>query len=59
MKLERDDDTTVYSDQEIAQEVMHFYKNLVGKSSSSLKGLDIVALRKGMQISAEQSRELI
>lgn len=57
--LAREDGSAACSDQEITEEVIYFYKKLMGQSIVNLKGLDIVALRKGRQITAEQSRDLL
>lgn len=57
-KLVRENGETNTS-QELEEEILEFYKNLLRQAATSLRSLYIILLRKRKQISAAQCRELI
>lgn len=54
LKLGRADGTEVIFPIEIEEEVLQFYKKLVGCKTATQHGLDLIALRSGKQLSTEQ-----
>jgi hypothetical protein len=49
----------VTTHEDIEQEVLHLYGNLMGKAETNLIGIDIVAMRDGPQITNDQSEFLV
>lgn len=58
-KLETEHGSVVTCFVDIESEVHQFYGNLVGTSTQTLQGIDIVAMRSGPQLSTENQRDLI
>lgn len=58
-RLQREDGTIANTLKEIEGEVLNFHKNIVDMVSKELKGIDIVAMRDGKQITTEQGRKLV
>jgi hypothetical protein len=52
--LSKDDGTTIQKQEDIAQEVCAFYRQLMGTSASCLRKIDITAMREGPQLSMDQ-----
>jgi hypothetical protein len=52
--ISRDDGTTIQKQEDIAQEVCAFYRQLMGTSASCLRKIDITAMREGPQLSMDQ-----
>lgn len=59
LKIRKQDGTTVQSQQEIANEVLDFYGNLMGSDEGKLNQIDIVAMRMGKQLTLEQRESLV
>jgi hypothetical protein len=57
--ISRDDGTTIQKQEDIAQEVCAFYRQLMGTSASCLRKIDITAMREGPQLSMDQRDQLI
>lgn len=55
----KDDDSSVTLQEDLENEVIQFYSKLLGQSSGHWRGLDIVALRNGKQLSRDQCQHLI
>jgi hypothetical protein len=55
----REDGTMVTTHEDIEQEVLHLYGNLMGKAETNLIGIDIVAMRDGPQITNDQREFLV
>ncbi|XP_058754058.1 uncharacterized protein LOC131627231 [Vicia villosa] len=56
---ETDDGRNIQNQKEIEQEIVKYYENLVGTAQRELLIIDIVALRKGPQLTVEQRNFLI
>ncbi|KAK2357064.1 hypothetical protein QL285_094373 [Trifolium repens] len=54
----KEDGTLLTNHEDIEQEVLQLYGNLMGKADDNLRGIDIVAMRTGPQIPSDQ-RELL
>jgi hypothetical protein len=54
----KEDGTLLTNHEDIEQEVLQLYGNLMGRADDNLRGIDIVAMRTGPQISSDQ-RELL
>ncbi|WJX68825.1 hypothetical protein P8452_53158 [Trifolium repens] len=54
----REDGTVITTHQDIEQEVLNLYGNLMGTADTHLMGIDIVAMRVGPQVTSEQ-RDLL
>ncbi|XP_045791547.1 uncharacterized protein LOC123886260 [Trifolium pratense] len=57
--LYREDGTMVTTHEDIEQEVLSLYGNLMGKADTNLEGIDIVAMRDGPQITNDQKELLL
>ncbi|KAK2434278.1 hypothetical protein QL285_019443 [Trifolium repens] len=57
--IQRGDGTILTDQKDIAQEVIHFYGQLMGHESDSLQHVDIEALRNGSQLTLSQREELV
>jgi hypothetical protein len=57
--IQRGDGTILTDQKDIAQEVIHFYVQLMGHESDSLQHVDIEALRNGSQLTLSQREELV
>jgi hypothetical protein len=57
--LFKDDGTSIQSQDDIAQEVCDFYRQLMGTRIPSLRKIDITAMREGPQLSMAQRDALI
>jgi hypothetical protein len=55
----KEDGTMVTTHEEIEQEVLGLYGNLMGKADTNLEGIDIVAMREGPQLTNDQRMMLI
>lgn len=53
------DGTIINIQQDIANEVLILYGNLMGRANENLKGIDIVAMREGPQLNCDQRKMLI
>lgn len=51
-----DDGTLLSNQKDIENEISEFYGNLMGKANENLVGIDIVSMREGSQLSADQRR---
>ncbi|XP_058765506.1 uncharacterized protein LOC131638998 [Vicia villosa] len=56
--LQTGSDDIVTDQQSIKEEVIQFYKNLVGTPASDLTGIDIEAMRRGPQLNRDQMEQL-
>lgn len=52
--LKSGDGTMLNTQQEIKEEVLLFYRNLIGTASRNLNGIDIAAMRSGKQVNTQQ-----
>ncbi|XP_050918711.1 uncharacterized protein LOC127136160 [Lathyrus oleraceus] len=57
--LKNKDGNILYLQEEIDQEIVNYYQNLVGTANMNLNSIDIIALRKGPQLSIEKRNALI
>ncbi|KAK2401903.1 hypothetical protein QL285_051464 [Trifolium repens] len=55
----KEDGTMVTTHEEIEQEVLGLYGNLMGKADTNMKGIDIVAMRDGPQLTSDQRMMLV
>lgn len=51
--------STISNQKEIEEEVVRLYGNLIGMPSTNLRGIDIVALGKGKNLTLEQRDSII
>ncbi|CAL0333248.1 unnamed protein product [Lupinus luteus] len=58
IKLTTSEGNTVYTQEEIKNEVMTFYKNLIGTNSNIRTGVNLIALRKGKCLNRNMSNSL-
>lgn len=54
--MEKEDGSIIIKQEEVCNEVLQFYGKLVGTDATDLKGINIVAMREGKQISTEQGQ---
>jgi hypothetical protein len=55
----KEDDTMVTTHEEIEQEVLGLYGNLMGKADTNLEGIGIVSMRDGPQLTSDQRMMLV
>ncbi|CAK8567939.1 unnamed protein product [Lathyrus sativus] len=59
LSLVNNDGTVLTSQRGIEEKILNFFGNLVGKASPRLKGIDIMVLRRGNQLSLEEMESMI
>ncbi|CAK8563338.1 unnamed protein product [Lathyrus sativus] len=57
--LRNSDGKLIYKKSEIEEQVLNFYRNLMGKDVSSLDHIDVEAMRMGKQLNLDQRNYLI
>lgn len=57
--LQKSDGSTATTQHELEEEILQFYGGLVGTSSRSMAGIDIVAMRKGRQLTIAEGASLV
>lgn len=52
--LQKEDGSYVHPQQELETDVLDFYKDLMGKDTEEIDGIDTSAMREDIQLNAEQ-----